>query len=124
MHVVKYVAMNRSGFHDSLVSSQWNQPELINDVDDIVDRAKQTVRRSLRRKRPSSLKSRLAAAPSLPPIPASDAVELVSETQDRPLEQRRRPSFKHSNSDLSLRPTTLDTTGNGRQKPHLQGGFR
>ncbi|XP_035706356.1 potassium voltage-gated channel subfamily H member 6 isoform X3 [Folsomia candida] len=88
------------------------------------DRAKQTVRRSLRRKRPSSLKSRLAAAPSLPPIPASDAVELVSETQDRPLEQRRRPSFKHSNSDLSLRPTTLDTTGNGRQKPHLQGGFR
>jgi hypothetical protein len=96
---------------------------------DKVDRAKQTVRRSLRRKgRPTSLKSRVGTAPStLPPIPASDAVEVVSEIPDK-LPEPRRSSFKHSNSDLSLRPTTLDTTGNGRPKPHAQHfeprGFR
>lgn len=130
---------DRSWFHDSLGSTTYflvlslylpflllnkARTELINGIGDFytVDRAKQSVRRSLRRKRPSSLKSRLGTTPTLPPIPSSDAVELVSETPDNSTEYRR-PSFKHSNSDLNLRPTTLDTTGNGRRKAHLQQGF-
>lgn len=99
-------------FYGSL-SLDGSTLNLINDLIDKVDRAKQTVRRSLRRKgRPSSLKSRIGTTPStLPPIPASDAVEVVSEVSEK--SDSRRPSFKHSSSDINLRPTTLDTTGNG-----------
>lgn len=70
----------------------------------IVDRAKQSVRQSLRRKgRPSSMKSRLVTAspPVLPPIPASDKAEPCAEVSS-PTTVTPPGSFKHSRSDYGL----------------------